>query len=97
MRGIRSLSAHHERRTRSQDHMPRARLAGQEIGAHDPGHLGGPVAVVEEEENLSAPLGLDAVGQVGDDRPHPGVRAHQCQQSGAAEVAALICRLHRLD
>ena len=29
---------------------------------HDSGHLSGPVGVVEQEENVPTPLGLDAVG-----------------------------------
>jgi len=56
--------AHHERRARSQNHVARAGLTCQQIGAHDTGHLGGPVTVVEQEEDLPAPLRLDAVGQV---------------------------------
>ena len=78
-------AVHHKRRTRSQDDVPRAGPTSQQIGAHDSGHLGGPVTVVEQEEDLPAPLRLDAVGQVGHNRPHPGVRAHQSQQGGPAE------------
>ena len=65
--------------------MAGAGLAAQQVGAHNSGHLGSPVGVVEQEEDVPAPLGLNAVRQVGDHGSQPGVRAHQCQQGGSAE------------
>ena len=70
--------------------MARAGLTCQQIGAHDTGHLGGPVTVVEQEEDLPAPLRLDAVsrrladtgvrarpGATGRCRPADGVEAQR--------------------